>query len=165
MNRLRQEIGVAARLGVAISALLAFVAALLFVLLTDEHPLAARVALGTALALFIFLYGFLVSYVYGDAKRRGMRHGLWALVAACVPHALGFIAYFLLREPLLQPCRACGATVRRDFAFCPRCGSPLRQVCPACRRPVEPAWSHCAHCGTKILGSAQASAPGERQPV
>jgi hypothetical protein len=159
MNRLRQEFGVAARLGVAISALLALVAALLFVLLTDEHPLAARIALGATLALFIFLYGFLVSYVYGDAKRRGMRHRLWALVAACVPNALGFIAYFLLREPLLRPCGACGATARRDFAFCPQCGSPLLRVCPACRRPVETAWSHCAHCGTKLLGSAVTSAP------
>lgn len=153
MNRLRQAFGVAARLGVAISALLAFVAVLLFVLLTDKPPLAARMALGAALALFIFLYGFLVSYVYGDAKRRGMRHGLWALVAAFVPNALGFIAYFLLREPLLQRCGACRATARRDLAFCPQCGSPLRQICPACRRPVETAWSHCAHCGTKILGT------------
>ena len=159
MNRLRQELGVAARLGVAISALLAFVAALPFVLFAGEHLLAVRIALGAALALFIFLYGFLVSYVYGDATRRGMRPGLWALVAACVPNALGFIAYFLLREPMLQPCRGCGVAVRRDFAFCPDCGSPLRQVCPACRRPLETAWSHCAHCGTKTLGNAVASAP------
>jgi hypothetical protein len=158
MNRLRQEFGVAARLGVAISALLALVAALLFVLIAGEPPPAARIALAAALALFIFLYGLLVSYVYGDAKRRGMRHRLWALVAAFVPNALGFIAYFLLREPLLKPCGTCGATARRDFAFCPQCGSPLSQVCPACRRPVETAWSHCAHCGTKILGSAVSSA-------
>jgi hypothetical protein len=149
MSRLREELGVAPRSGVAISALLAFVAALLWVLVTDQFPLGARIALGAALALFIFLYGFLVSYVYGDAKRRGMRQGPWALVAALVPNALGFIAYFLLREPLLQPCGACGAKARRDFAFCPQCGSPLRLVCPACRRPVETAWGHCAHCGTK----------------
>jgi hypothetical protein len=158
MSRLRQELGVAARLGVAISALLALVAALLFVLL-DRRPLAAKIAFGAALALFIFLYGFLVSYVFGDAKRRGMRHGLWALVAALVPNGLGFLAYFLLREPLFPPCGACGATARRDFAFCPQCGSPLPRVCPACRRPVETAWSHCAHCGTKILESGVTSAP------
>ena len=154
MNRLRQEFGVAARLGVGVSALLGLVAALLFVLVIRELPLVARIALGAALAFFIFLYGFLVSYVYGDAKRRGMRHVPWALVAAFVPNALGFIAYFLLREPLLQPCGACGATARRDLPFCPRCGAPRLPVCPECRRPVETAWSHCAHCGTKILGSA-----------
>lgn len=155
MSRIRQEFGVAARRGVATSALLALVAALLFVVVTGKagaRPLAVRIALGAAMALFVFLYGFLVSYVYGDAKRRGMRAGLWAVVAALVPHVLGFIAYFLLREPLLRPCGACGATARREFAFCPQCGSPRAGVCPACRRPVEPAWNHCAHCGARILG-------------
>jgi predicted RNA-binding Zn-ribbon protein involved in translation (DUF1610 family) len=150
MNRLRRESGVAVRSGVAISALLALVAAVVWGLLAADLPLAARIALGAALALFIFLYGFLVSYVYADAKRRGMRHVLWALVAAFVPHALGFIAYFLLREPLLQHCALCGAAARHDFAFCPQCGSPLRRVCSACRRLAETAWSHCAHCGAKI---------------
>jgi hypothetical protein len=159
MSRLRRELGVAARAGVTTSALLAFVGGLLLVLATGGHPLAVRIALGAAMALFIFLYGFLVSYVYGDARRRGMRPGLWALVAAVVPHALGLIAYFLLREPLLQQCAACGAAARRDFAFCPQCGSPLRRVCSACRRPLEIAWSHCAHCGTKIEGAARTPEP------
>lgn len=154
MNRLRQELGVAGRMGVAISALLALIAAFLFVLLADEGSLAARIALGAALALSIFVYSLLVCYVYGDAKRRGMRRGLWAVVAALAPNALGFIAYFLLRQPLLQRCGACGATAHSDFVFCPQCGSPLRPGCPACRRPVQTAWSHCAHCGTRILGSA-----------
>jgi hypothetical protein len=158
MNRLREELGVAPRLGVAISALLAFVGALLWVLVGQGFPLAARIALGAVLALFLFLYGFLVSYVYGDAKRRGMRHGIWTLVAALGPNALGFIAYFLLREPVLQRCRTCGAAARRDCAFCPNCGSPLRPVCPACRRPLETAWSHCAHCGTKIPENARTPA-------
>jgi hypothetical protein len=154
MNRLREELGVAPRSGVAVSAFLAFGAALLWSLVAQGFPLPARIVLVAALALLIFLYGFLVSYVYGDAKRRGMRPGIWALVAALVPNALGLIAYFLLREPLLQPCGACGASARRDCAFCPNCGSPLRPVCPACRRPLETAWSHCAHCGTKIPESA-----------
>jgi len=151
MNRLRQEFGVAPRAGVTISALLALVGALAFVLVAGELSLPVRMVLGAAMGFFIFLYGFLVSYVYGDAKRRGMRAGLWALVAAVVPNALGLIAYFLLREPLLQRCGGCGTTARRDFAFCPQCGSALRRVCSACRRPVETPWSHCAHCGTKIL--------------
>ena len=154
MNRLLQELRVAPRPGVVVSALLAFACALLWVVLPNEFPLVARVVLSAALALFVFLYGFLVSYVYGDAKRRGMRQGVWTLVAALVPNALGFIAYFLLREPVLQPCASCGATARRDLAFCPQCGSPLRTICPACRRPLEAAWSHCGHCGTKLAASS-----------
>ena len=153
MNRLLQECRVAARWGVGVSALLSFVCAFLFVLVAREAPLGLRLVLGSALALFIFLYGFLVAYVYADAKRRGMRPWPWALVAGCVPNALGFIAYFLLREPLLQPCGACGATTRRDCAFCPQCGAPHVRTCPACRRAVETAWAHCGHCGATLAAA------------
>jgi hypothetical protein len=160
MGRLSQEFKAAARTGVAISAILALTALLLFVTLAeDPPPIGYRIPLGLFIAAIIFTYGFLVSYVYGDAKRRGMRHVIWTLVAAFGPNALGFIAYFLLREPLLQPCAACGATARRDFAFCPQCGSPLPRVCPSCRRPVEPIWPHCAHCGQKLHAQADTSTP------
>jgi hypothetical protein len=158
MNRLLQECRVAARWGVGASAFLSFLGAFLFVLVTREAPLGLRFVLGAAMGFFIFLYGFLVAYVYADAKRRGMRPWPWALVAGCVPNALGFIAYFLLREPLLQPCGACGASVRRDFAFCAQCGAPLARTCPACRRPVEAAWGHCGHCGSKLGGIVPAEA-------
>jgi hypothetical protein len=159
MSRLSSEFKVAARTGVTVSALLGLTAATLFVAVAQEPPLFFRILLGLFLGAFVFAYGFLVSYVFGDAKRRGMRHVLWALVAAFVPNALGFIAYFLLREPTLQPCPACGATARRDFAFCPQCGSPLPRVCPSCRRPVETIWPHCAHCGQKLIGGTPPSAP------
>jgi hypothetical protein len=148
MSRLHQELKVATPTGIAIAAVLALAGSLLWVLLGGP-VLAVRIALATALAIFIFVYGFLVSYVHGDAKRRGMRAGLWAIAAACVPHGLGFVAYVLLREPLLPPCGGCGAAARRDFAFCPQCGTALRELCPACRRPIEAAFRHCVHCGTK----------------
>ena len=154
MNRLLQECRIAARGGVAASAFLSFAGALVFILVMQGAPLGLRTVLGATLALFIFLYGFLVSYVFADAKRRGMRPWPWALVAGCVPNALGFIAYFLLREPLLQPCLACGATVGRGFAFCPQCGAPFGATCPSCRRPVEAAWRRCAHCGAALPGTA-----------
>jgi hypothetical protein len=157
MSRLRQEFDVAGRVGVTISTLVALAGAVAFIVVANEPPPPVRVLFGIAIAMVIFAYGFLVSYVYGDAQRRGMRHVVWTLVAAFVPNALGFIAYFLLREPLLQPCSACGATARRDFAFCPQCGAALPRVCPSCRRPVETSWSHCAHCGTKISGAAPPS--------
>jgi hypothetical protein len=154
MNRLRRELGVANRSGLAISAALALVGACLLFLVAGGSTLPVRLALSAAMGLFISVYGFLVSYVYGDAGRRGMRAGAWALLAALVPNALGLIAYFLLREPLLQRCGACGASARREFAFCPRCGSALRRVCPSCGRPLDGAWSHCAQCGTKVAEAA-----------
>jgi hypothetical protein len=152
----RRELAVAPRAGVLASAVLALVPAVLFAVVTRGGPLPLRVAGVVGFGLFVFVYGFLVSYVYGDAKRRGMRHRVWTLVAALVPNGLGFLAYFLLREPLLRRCGACGAAARRDLAFCPQCGSPLAGACPACRRPVEAHWSHCAHCGTKLSEGATA---------
>lgn len=158
MSRLSRELAVAARPGVVISAVVAVSSFTLFVTLARDLPVVGRIFVGLLLGLLCLTYGLLVSYVYGDARRRGMRHVLWTLVAAFVPNALGLIAYFILREPLLQPCGSCGATARRDFAFCPQCGSPLPRVCPSCRRPVELAWTHCAHCGKKLFGEAAAAA-------
>jgi hypothetical protein len=152
----RRELAVAPRAGVVASAVLALVPAVLFAVVTRGGPLPLRIAGVVGFGLFVFVYGFLVSYVYGDAKRRGMRHRVWTLVAALVPNGLGFLAYFLLREPVLRRCGACGAAARRDLAFCPQCGSPLAGACPACRRPVEAHWSHCAHCGTTLTEGAPA---------
>ncbi len=159
MSRLTQEFQVAVRTGVVISAILAAAGFTAFVLVADDPPMEVRVPLGILIAAVMFTYGFLVSYVYGDAQRRGMRQVLWTLIAFFVPNALGFIAYFILRDPLLQPCAACGATARRDFAFCPQCGSPQPRVCPSCRRPVEPIWPHCAHCGQKLHTQAEGATP------
>ena len=160
MSRLTEEFNVAHRTGVVISAILAAAAFTVFVVVANDPPTRAlRVPLGVLIAAVMFAYGFVVSYVYNDAKRRGMRQGLWTLIALFVPNALGFIAYFLLRHPLLEQCAACGATAKRDFAFCPQCGSPLPRVCPSCRRPVEPIWPHCAHCGQKLHAQPDASTP------
>src|SRR4051794_15250804 len=47
--------------------------------------------------LFFFLYLLLVGYIYGDAKRRGMRPLLWALLGFFIPNMIGIILYFILR--------------------------------------------------------------------
>jgi double zinc ribbon protein len=159
MSRLRRELAVVPVAGVVIAALIALVASVMFGFVALGFPPALRTGFAALMALFVFLYGFLVCYVYGDAKRRGMRHRVWAAVAALVPNGLGFLAYFLLREPQLRRCGACGAAARRELAFCPQCGSALAGVCPACRRPVEAGWSHCAHCGANMAGSAATATP------
>ena len=92
----------------------------------------------------------LVGYVYGDARRRGMNHVMWTLIALLIPGAVGIILYFILREPLPVACPACGAPVRKAHAFCPGCGAAVRPACPQCRAPVEPTWRNCAHCGVPL---------------
>jgi len=105
------------------------------------------------------LFRYLVRFTGNTAHAEDLFQQTWLKVMTGIPNALGFIAYFILRDPLLQPCAACGATARRDFAFCPQCGSPLPRVCPSCRRPVEPIWPHCAHCGQKLHAQTDASTP------
>jgi hypothetical protein len=155
MSWLRREFGVAPRTGVTIALFMGLVAAAAFSFAALGFPLPLRVCFAAVMGFFVFVYALLVAYVYGDARRRGMRHVVWTLVAALVPNAMGIIAYFLLREPLLKPCAACGTPARRGFAFCTRCGAPLAQTCAACRRALDPGWTHCAHCGAPV-GSAAA---------
>jgi RNA polymerase subunit RPABC4/transcription elongation factor Spt4 len=48
-------------------------------------------------------------------------------------------------------CAHCGAQVREDFVFCPRCGAELLAACPECHRAVETDWTHCAYCGAELV--------------
>jgi hypothetical protein len=100
------------------------------------------------IGLSFSIYILLVGYIYGDARRRGMRPVLWALLAFFIPNAIGIILYFILREPLLVNCPKCGAGTKSAFPFCPSCGTSLAYTCPSCRSAIESGWSHCPRCGT-----------------
>ena len=103
--------------------------------------------------LFPAVYILLIGYVNGDARRRGMRHVMWTLLALFIPNAIGVVLYFILREPLLRACPKCGDMVSQGFAFCSKCGTALAHACPACRSAVQPGWSHCTKCGTSLQAS------------
>ena len=81
---------------------------------------------GSVAAAFVLLVG----YVYADAKRRGMNHVLWTLLAIFIPNAIGIILYFILRDPVSLPCPACGTPARKGHAFCSSCGAAVRAGCP-----------------------------------
>lgn len=125
-----------------------------------SHPALAQLALaGIVLAMAVFLGSFLLlfGYVYRDAKRRGMSAGLWTfLVIVLFPayFAIGFIIYFLLREPLPYPCPQCGATVGARFNFCPNCKCNLHPACPNCKREVAETDKYCPYCGQELRARA-----------
>jgi hypothetical protein len=102
----------------------------------------------------------LIGYVFGDARRRGMNHVLWTLLAIFIPNAIGIILYFILRDPIPVPCPACGTPAKKGQAFCASCGAAVRAACPQCRQPVEPGWRNCTGCGAPFTptGSTPASA-------
>jgi len=95
---------------------LAFLVPVIF--LSENHWL------GFAVGVFAADFVLALGYVYGDAARRGMPPALWTLTVFLVPNLVGFLLYFLLRKPLLEPCRQCGRGVAPGLAFCPSCGQP-----------------------------------------
>jgi hypothetical protein len=106
---------------------------------------------------FLGAYVLLVGYVFADARRRGMNHVLWTLLAIFIPNAIGIILYFILREPIPVPCPSCGAKAKKGHAFCAGCGTAVRVACPQCRQPVEPGWRNCARCGAGLAARPEAA--------
>jgi hypothetical protein len=156
MSGFRDELRVVPRPAWVVAAIvcLAF-AAVMFPHLRDDPQVRAWPEWGKMLliggsGLLLFAFALLVGYVYGDARRRGMRYVMWTLLAALIPNAIGIILYFVLRDPLTQPCPNCRTQLQPGYAFCPRCGAPLARACPQCRAAIEPGWAHCVRCGTAI---------------
>jgi Phospholipase_D-nuclease N-terminal len=81
----------------------------------------AALVLGILLAIWLLCLGF----VFADARRRDMRPVLWVLVAALFPHLLGFLLYFVMRQPIAAICTQCGGTVSNHQRFCSWCGTSL----------------------------------------
>ncbi len=113
-------------------------------------PIWVWAILGTVIPLLVGGMVMLYGYIYGDAKRRGMRPVLWVLLAIFIPNLIGVLLYFVLRDPLPEPCPRCGAAVQTGYAYCPSCAAPLRPACPHCRSTISPGWTHCAHCGARL---------------
>ena len=156
MSRVREELRVVPRTAWVVAALVCICLAVLFPVAIYKSPDFQQWP-GWSMGPFALLitlvctaFVVVVGYVNGDARRRGMRHVMWTLLAIFVPNAIGIILYFIFREPLLVPCPKCGAQARANFAFCPTCGDARGPACPQCRRAVEAGWSHCAFCGARM---------------
>ena len=147
MSRFREEMKVIPRTAWAIAIIL-YVGFVAFTQMVWPHGWWTLFAV--VMPLFLAVYVLLVGYVNADARRRGMRHVMWTLLAIFIPNAIGFILYFIMREPLLRACPGCGTMVSQGFAFCSKCGGALAHSCPQCRAAVQPEWSHCTKCGAGL---------------
>jgi hypothetical protein len=101
---------------------------------------------GTILAFLTLMIG----YVNRDAGRRGMNRILWTLLVIFVPNAIGFILYFILRNPIRTTCPQCGAVIEARSNYCPHCRYGFNPTCPQCKAAVKPADTFCANCGVQI---------------
>jgi Double zinc ribbon len=120
----------------------------------DIPPMPALVLISIFGGIFVAIIVLLVGYVNADSKRRGMNPLLWTLLVIFIPKALGFIAYFLLRKPLLVPCPKCGTTVAADFHFCQKCGYALSPTCTNCGRAISHDFACCPYCGKPVAAAA-----------
>jgi len=142
-------------LAASVFALFWFLVAIPLILQTDtskrgEPPFWVLVGLLTFAGIVLAIWLVMIFYVNADAGRRQMNRLLWTLLVIFIPNAIGFIIYFILRQPIARACPACRASVRTDFAYCPSCGEALAPTCPGCRRAVEREWQACAYCGSKL---------------
>ena len=141
---------------VAVLGFLSAVVAVAFVVLTDKSgtpPPIVLIPLGFLGGFVIACYILLIGYVNRDAGRRGMSRLLWTLIAILIPHALGIVLYFVLRQPRVRNCPRCGAGVQSGFGFCPRCRCQLNVVCPQCQRGVQAGDKFCPYCGNDLAST------------
>jgi RNA polymerase subunit RPABC4/transcription elongation factor Spt4 len=117
-------------------------------------PAWARPLLGILAGIGGVAFLALIGYVNRDAKRRGMSPVLWTIVVLIIPNALGFILYFILRQPLRSACPQCGYFAQSGFNFCPRCSCKLSPSCPQCQRVVSANDIYCPYCGSALRNQA-----------
>ena len=121
----------------------------------DLPPMPVWSLISTLMGVILGVIVLMIGYVNVDSKRRGMNSLLWTLLVIIVPKALGFIAYFLLRKPLMMPCPKCGTSVGSDFRFCPKCGYAVTPMCPHCGRSIKHDFVCCPYCGKNVVATVQ----------
>jgi RNA polymerase subunit RPABC4/transcription elongation factor Spt4 len=150
----RAQIGIVPQWAWALAAALFVVAQIFFNIVlagkSSAPPVWGRLLMGLAAGIVAGCYWLFVGYVTSDARRRGMSPVLWALVVILIPNCLGFILYFILRQPLRKGCPQCGSGVQTGFNFCPQCNYKLSPNCPQCQRVVGVNDVYCPYCGTSL---------------
>ena len=116
----------------------------------ESPPFPFRLAIATVGGAFLSAYLLLIGYVNQDAKRRDMGQLLWTLLVIFIPYGFGFLAYFLLRKPVLEACPKCGERAERGFHYCARCGCALVPSCVHCGHAVQPDFVCCPYCGRPL---------------
>ena len=116
----------------------------------DAPPLLVQVLIGLFGASVLAFFALLIGYVNCDAKRRGMNYKLWTALVIFIPNAIGYIIYFVVRQPIRGACPQCGATTNPTFNFCPKCKFNLHPACPQCHRAIEVGATFCPYCSAEL---------------
>ena len=122
-----------------------------------EPALPLRIYLNLSWGLLASLYFLMLGYVSKDAPRRGMSVRFWMMVCLAMPGGIGAVLYFLLRQPEVSLCPACGTHVQGDFHFCPQCNCKLTASCNNCFRSVRASDQFCTRCGHELSTVAESA--------
>ena len=113
-------------------------------------PLGLRIYFNLSWGILSSLYFLMLGYISKDAPRRAMSLRLWMVVCFVLPGGIGAVLYFLLRQPEVSKCPACGTHVQSDFHFCPQCNYQLTANCGNCFRTVRASDQFCTQCGHEL---------------
>ena len=117
----------------------------------EPPALGLRIYFNLSWGLLASLYCLMLGYVSKDAPRRGMSIRFWMMICLVLPGGIGAVLYFLLRQPEISLCPACGTHVQSDFHFCPQCNFQLTASCGTCFRSVRAADQFCTRCGHELV--------------
>jgi hypothetical protein len=109
-------------------------------------------------ASLVFLWVLLPTWIYVDARERGVRRAPLFAFLAVISSLVGLLVYLIARpeEARRLTCPGCAREVNGG-AYCPHCGRDLASAfCPACRYPLKPDWAFCPTCRTEIKAPAAA---------
>ena len=113
-------------------------------------PIGFRIYFNLSWGVVVSLYFLTVGYISKDSPRRGMSTRFWMLICFVMPPGIGAVLYFLLRQPEVTHCAACGTHVQSDFHFCPQCNYQLTANCGNCFRTVRSTDQYCTRCGHEL---------------
>jgi len=113
-------------------------------------PLGLHIYFSLSGGVLVGLYFLMVGYVSKDAPRRAMSSRFWIAICFVMPGGIGAVLYFLLRQPEVYNCAACGTHVQSDFHFCPQCNYQLAANCGNCFRTVRISDQFCTRCGHEL---------------
>ncbi|MCU1314005.1 MAG: hypothetical protein JWM54_1762 [Acidobacteriaceae bacterium] len=110
-------------------------------------PVGVRLYFAVTWGALAALYMLMIGYVSKDAPRRLMSPQIWMMICFVMPAGVGSVLYFLLRQPVVSNCPACGTAIQSDYHFCPQCACQVSAACGNCYRSARPTDLFCVHCG------------------
>jgi len=113
-------------------------------------PFGFRLYFNISIGALAALYLLMVGYISRDSPRRGMSTAMWTIICVVIPSGIGAVLYFLLRQPILSLCPACGTRIESDYHFCPQCAWQVAPCCGNCHRSARVTDLYCVHCGHNL---------------